>query len=83
MLPATMRRLRDSLKCAQHADGNVWDDAPLPNLTSGVMWTATGCSARPYSRSPVGPRAHADARLLAQKRDGKLRQPRLSVRGVP
>jgi diguanylate cyclase (GGDEF)-like protein len=26
--------------------------------------------------------AHADARLLAQKRDGKLRQPILSVRGV-
>jgi diguanylate cyclase (GGDEF)-like protein len=26
--------------------------------------------------------AHADARLMAQKRDGKLRQPILSVRGV-
>ena len=26
--------------------------------------------------------AHADARLLAQKRDGKSRQPILSVRGV-
>jgi diguanylate cyclase (GGDEF)-like protein len=26
--------------------------------------------------------AHADARLLAQKRDGKLRQPILSVRGI-
>ena len=37
-----MRRLRDSLKGQQHADGNVWDDGPLPDLTSGVMWTATG-----------------------------------------
>jgi hypothetical protein len=27
--------------------------------------------------------AHADARLMAQKRDGKLRQPILSVRAVP
>jgi diguanylate cyclase (GGDEF)-like protein len=37
-----MRRLRDSLNGQQHADGNVWDDGPLPDLTSGVMWTATG-----------------------------------------
>ncbi|MET0616099.1 MAG: GGDEF domain-containing protein [Thermoleophilaceae bacterium] len=25
-----------------HADGNPWDDGPLPDLTSGVMWTSTG-----------------------------------------
>jgi diguanylate cyclase (GGDEF)-like protein len=37
-----MRRLRDSLNCQQHAGGDVWDDGPLPDLTSGVMWTATG-----------------------------------------
>jgi diguanylate cyclase (GGDEF)-like protein len=42
MLDAGMRRLRDSLSRPQHADGNVWDDGPLPDLTSGVMWTATG-----------------------------------------
>ena len=37
-----MRRLKDSLRRPQHADGNLWDDGPLPDLTSGVMWTATG-----------------------------------------
>src|SRR5919198_3149925 len=37
-----MRRLRDSLNCQQHTGGDVWDDGPLPDLTSGVMWTATG-----------------------------------------
>ena len=34
------------------------------------------------ARTPEELVAHADARLLAQKRDGKLRQPVLSVRGV-
>ena len=63
MLPATMRRLRDRLKCAQHADGNPWDDGPLPDLTSGLMWSATG--------------------LFGAAVLGKLRQPLLSVRGVP
>ena len=33
------------------------------------------------ARTPEELVAHADARLLAQKRDGKLRQPILSVRG--
>jgi hypothetical protein len=37
-----MRGLRDSLEHPQHADGNLFDDGPLPDLTSGVMWTATG-----------------------------------------
>jgi diguanylate cyclase len=35
------------------------------------------------ARTPEELVAHADARLMAQKRDGKLRQPILSVRGVP
>jgi diguanylate cyclase (GGDEF)-like protein len=34
------------------------------------------------ARTPEELVAHADARLIAQKRDGKLRQPILSVRGV-
>jgi diguanylate cyclase (GGDEF)-like protein len=37
-----MRSLKDSLSRQVHADGNPWDDGPLPDLTSGVMWTATG-----------------------------------------
>ena len=37
-----MRALRDSLSRALHADENPWDDGPLPDLTSGVMWTSTG-----------------------------------------
>ena len=42
MLRTGMRRLKDSLSRQLHADGNPWDDGPLPDLTSGVMWTATG-----------------------------------------
>jgi diguanylate cyclase (GGDEF)-like protein len=38
----TMRRLRESLSRPQHAGGNQWDDGPLPDLTSGIMWGATG-----------------------------------------
>src|SRR6187401_578717 len=40
--PAGMRGLKDSLSRQLHADGNPWDDGPLPDLTSGVMWTTTG-----------------------------------------
>ena len=64
MLPATMRRLRDSLKCAQHADGNVWDDGPLPDLTSGVMWTATGLFGAAVLALPGSDRRHMLIALL-------------------
>ena len=37
-----MGSLKDNLSRQLHADGNPWDDGPLPDLTSGVMWTATG-----------------------------------------
>jgi hypothetical protein len=37
-----VRGLKDSLSRQLHADGNPWDDGPLPDLTSGVMWSATG-----------------------------------------
>lgn len=37
-----MRGLKESLSRPQHADGNPWDDGPLPDLTSGLMWGATG-----------------------------------------
>jgi diguanylate cyclase (GGDEF)-like protein len=59
-----MRRLRDSLKCAQHADGNVWDDGPLPDLTSGVMWTATGLFGASVLALPGSDRRHMLIALL-------------------
>jgi diguanylate cyclase (GGDEF)-like protein len=37
-----MLGLRESLGRPLHADGNPWDDGPLPDFTSGLMWTATG-----------------------------------------
>jgi diguanylate cyclase (GGDEF)-like protein len=37
-----MRRISESLDRPHHADGDAWDDGTLPDLTSGVMWTATG-----------------------------------------
>ena len=42
MPPQRMRRLKENLSRPQHADGNPWDDGPLPDLTSGLMWSATG-----------------------------------------
>ena len=59
-----MRRLRDRLKCAQHADGNVWDDGPLPDLTSGVMWSATGLFGAVVLVLPGSDRAHMILALL-------------------
>ena len=58
-----MRRLRDSLKRAQHADGNVWDDGPLPDLTSGVMWTATGLFGAAVLALPGSDREHMEIAL--------------------
>jgi diguanylate cyclase (GGDEF)-like protein len=59
-----MRRLRDSLKCAQHADGNVWDDGPLPDLTSGVMWTVTGLFGAAVLALPGSDREHMEIALV-------------------
>jgi diguanylate cyclase (GGDEF)-like protein len=59
-----MRRLRDSLKCAQHADGNLWDDGPLPDLTSGVMWSATGLFGAAVLALPGSDRKHMLVTLL-------------------
>src|SRR5215210_2942341 len=38
----SMLGFRESLSRPLHADGNPWDDGPLPDFTSGLMWTATG-----------------------------------------
>jgi diguanylate cyclase (GGDEF)-like protein len=53
-----MRRLRDSLSRPQHAEGNVWDDGPLPDLTSGVMWTVTGLFGAVVLALPGSDRDH-------------------------
>jgi diguanylate cyclase (GGDEF)-like protein len=37
-----MRRLRASLDRPLHRDGDPYDDGPLPDLTSGLLWFATG-----------------------------------------
>ena len=37
-----MPRLRPTLDRPLHRDGNPYDDGPLPDLTSGLMWIATG-----------------------------------------
>ncbi|MEA2418265.1 MAG: hypothetical protein QOE60_471 [Thermoleophilaceae bacterium] len=37
-----MLRLRTTLDRPLHRDGDPYDDGPLPDLTSGLMWIATG-----------------------------------------
>ena len=42
MFLTSMLGFRESLSRPLHADGNPFDDGPLPDFTSGLMWTATG-----------------------------------------
>jgi diguanylate cyclase (GGDEF)-like protein len=53
-----MRGLKDSLSRPRHADGDPWDDGPLPDLTSGVMWTATGVLGAVVLALPGSDRDH-------------------------
>jgi diguanylate cyclase (GGDEF)-like protein len=53
-----MRGLKDSLSRPRHADGDPWDDGPLPDLTSGVMWTATGVLGAAVLALPGSDRDH-------------------------
>jgi diguanylate cyclase (GGDEF)-like protein len=54
-----MRRLKENLSRPQHADGNPWDDGPLPDLTSGLMWSATGLLGALVLALPGSPRDHS------------------------
>jgi diguanylate cyclase (GGDEF)-like protein len=53
-----MRGLRESLSHQLHADGNLWDDGPLPDFTSGLMWTATGVFGMVVLALPGSDREH-------------------------
>src|SRR5215204_4457180 len=53
-----MLGLRESLSRPQHSDGNPWDDGPLPDLTSGIMWTATGLLGAAVLWLPGSDRGH-------------------------
>jgi diguanylate cyclase (GGDEF)-like protein len=53
-----MRRLHESLSRPQHKNGNPWDDGPLPDLTSGLMWTGTGLLGAAVLALPGSDRSH-------------------------
>jgi diguanylate cyclase (GGDEF)-like protein len=59
-----MGSLRDKLSGHWHEDGEVFDDGPLPDLTSGVMWTATGLVGTAVLALPGSDRGHVLVALL-------------------
>ena len=58
MFLTAMLGFRDSLSRPLHADGNPFDDGPLPDLTSGLMWTATGLLGAAVLALPGSDRDH-------------------------
>jgi diguanylate cyclase (GGDEF)-like protein len=58
MSSRTVLGLRESLSRPLHTDGNQWDDGPLPDLTSGIMWTATGLLGAAVLWLPGSERGH-------------------------
>ena len=66
MVSTTMLGLRESLSRQLHADGNPWDDGPLPDFTSGLMWTATGVFGAAVLALPGSDRSHIVARARAR-----------------
>jgi diguanylate cyclase (GGDEF)-like protein len=64
IFPAGMRRLRESLDQPQHAGGDQWDDGPLPDLTSGIMWGATGLLGAIVIWLPGSDRSHETIALI-------------------
>jgi diguanylate cyclase (GGDEF)-like protein len=59
-----MGSLKDSLSRQLHADGNPWDDGPLPDLTSGVMWAATGLLGAGVMVLPGTDHSHIEIALI-------------------
>ena len=53
-----MLGFRESLSRAQHVGGNPWDDGPLPDLTSGLMWSGTGLLGAAVLALPGSDREH-------------------------
>ena len=64
MHPTGMGSLKDSLSRQLHADGNPWDDGPLPDLTSGVMWTSTGLLGAAVLVLPASNETHVEIALV-------------------
>jgi diguanylate cyclase (GGDEF)-like protein len=58
-----MRALRESLSRPQHTGGNPWDDGPLPDLTSGLMWSGTGLLGTVALALPGSDRSHVTLAL--------------------
>jgi diguanylate cyclase (GGDEF)-like protein len=53
-----MHRLRSPLNRPLHRDGDPYDDGPLPDLTSGLMWIATGLMGAVAQALPGTTQAH-------------------------
>src|SRR5215210_2626775 len=63
MFSTRMLGLRESLSRQLHHDGNLWDDGPLPDFTSGLMWTVTGLFGGVALALPGSDRSHATLAL--------------------
>jgi diguanylate cyclase (GGDEF)-like protein len=63
MFSTRMLGLRESLSRQLHHDGNLWDDGPLPDFTSGLMWTVTGVFGGVALALPGSDRTHVTLAL--------------------
>ena len=64
MHPAGMRALKANLSRQLHSDDHPWDDGPLPDLTSGVMWGATGLLGAAVLVLPASNAIHVEVALV-------------------
>src|SRR5215217_3579378 len=53
-----MKHLRPSLDRPKHRNGDPYDEGPLPDLTSGLMWLATGILGVIVQQLPGTPDEH-------------------------